>query len=224
MSLRRTGSGRSPAVRSGGVVSVDEPDALVVQWTREITERVRELGRRDVEGRVAVGRLFADVKRRLGHGAFGAWVERDVPVDVRTVQRHMSLAKWADEDPATYQAYRHLGATKLYLIARQPADVRKRLFGRKIHRVPERGTSGTLEQLANVDFFKLVMSFRKRGAVPTPAEVARKRFQQAVRALDDRADDLVEHAAAIDLDTVKKWRAAILRTAKQLAKVFEMSD
>ncbi len=89
-----------------------EPDTRA--YVQERTVEIRALARRTVEDIIAIGGKLADVKARLGHGQFGAWLEREFHWDQRMARNFMSAyAKFKSEIISDLD----IGPTVVYLLA-----------------------------------------------------------------------------------------------------------
>jgi hypothetical protein len=68
-------------------------DLGLADWLRGRTAEVGEIFRRSAEGAVRVGQILREVKERLGHGRFQAWVASALPFSYPTAVRMMQVAE-----------------------------------------------------------------------------------------------------------------------------------
>jgi hypothetical protein len=62
----------------------------------QIAERIRTRNRRTVQDILDTGRDLIAAKQELDHGAFGAWLDKEFGWEVRSAQRFMLAAKFAE--------------------------------------------------------------------------------------------------------------------------------
>ncbi len=79
----------------------------------EITDRIRARIRRTVADIIDNGQDLAQVKAALDHGQFSEWIEREFSMSIRTAQRYMQAAKWAE---GKNDIVSHLPPKTLYLL------------------------------------------------------------------------------------------------------------
>lgn len=68
-------------------------DAPTSQFVQQQTGEIRGLMKRTVESIFEIGQRLITVKKRLGHGRFGSWLETEFDWDERTARRFMSVAE-----------------------------------------------------------------------------------------------------------------------------------
>lgn len=94
--------------------SYDALDTDTRVYVQDRTVEIRALARRTVEDIITIGGKLSEVKERLGHGRFGAWLEREFHWKERMAQNFMATytrfksANFADLD---------IGTSVLYMLA-----------------------------------------------------------------------------------------------------------
>ena len=78
------------------------------------TARIRNRLSRLVPDIVDTGRDLQEVKSKLEHGQFEGWLKREFDMDVRTAQRFMRVAKWAE---GKNDIVSHLTPSTIYLLS-----------------------------------------------------------------------------------------------------------
>lgn len=68
-------------------------DTSTSQFVQQQTGEIRVLMKRTVESIFEIGQRLLTVKKRLGHGRFGSWLETEFDWDDRTARRFMSVAE-----------------------------------------------------------------------------------------------------------------------------------
>jgi phage N-6-adenine-methyltransferase len=87
---------------------------------RQRAGEIKALMQRTAQELVEIGQKLVEVKARLGHGLFGAWLQAEFEWSERTAQRYMSVAQAFKSDPAELRAVSVLAnaeAKALYLLA-----------------------------------------------------------------------------------------------------------
>ena len=91
-----------------------ESKALADHQLHQIAERIRTRIRRTVTDIIDTGQDLAQVKASHDHGQFSEWIEREFSMSMRTAQRYMQAAEWAE---GKNDIVAHLPPTTLYLLA-----------------------------------------------------------------------------------------------------------
>lgn len=91
--------------------SLDSADAIFVQ---QQTGAILSLMKRSAEDIREIGQRLIEVKKRLGHGRFGAWLSAEFEWDDRTARRFMSVA---DRFKTAKLSKINLAPSALYLLA-----------------------------------------------------------------------------------------------------------
>ena len=88
----------------------------------EIAERIRARIRRTVADILDTGRDLVQVKAALDHGQFTDWIEREFSMSMRSAQRFMQAAEWAE---GKNDIVSHLPPNTLHLLAAKstPEDI-----------------------------------------------------------------------------------------------------
>ncbi len=95
-------------------------DCLDDRRLREIAERIRARIRRTVADIIDTGLDLAQVKSAVDHGQFTDWIEREFSMSMRTAQRYMQAAEWAE---GKNDIVSHLPPKTLYLLAAKSTSV-----------------------------------------------------------------------------------------------------
>lgn len=160
------------AARDGDVVTVfdygtldAETRIVVQQHTREIRDRVKIVG----DAMIAIGERLLEVKERLGHGHFGAWLSAEFEWSQDTAGNFMNVARLAQQNPkiSEYASADLFGRSALALLAAPstPAAAREELLERAAQGEP------ISHQAAKevVQHHKLVQVSVQSSPVATPA-------------------------------------------------------
>jgi hypothetical protein len=67
-------------------------DTAIAAAASAAATRIRELGQQQNETIVAIGDELAAIKRKLGHGCFGAWLKAEFEMSADTAERYMRVA------------------------------------------------------------------------------------------------------------------------------------
>jgi Protein of unknown function (DUF3102) len=125
-----TGSEDAPATSSYVIQpsEIDRPSA-VSKELESAAQRVRTRLKNMSEDIIEIGRELRAVKRRLKHGHFLDWVEKECELSRRTAQLMMRAAEWAE---AKCEIVAHLEPAAIYLLAAPstPETVRQEVLSR----------------------------------------------------------------------------------------------
>jgi hypothetical protein len=86
---------------------VDDKKEEILKLHYEILDSVKM----NVEKAIHIGELLISIKRELGHGKWGDWVEENLPFTPRTAERYMSLTRIKNDnvsDLSLFDAYKLL--------------------------------------------------------------------------------------------------------------------
>ena len=105
---------------------LDVETRIVVQ---QRTDEIRELVRKTAQDIVDIGAKLTEVKNRLGHGHFGAWLDGEFGWTDRTAQRFMSVAERFKADNLSDV---RIAPSALYLLAAPstPEEAREEALAR----------------------------------------------------------------------------------------------
>ena len=83
------------AVPQPGTFDYGALDPVLAADARIVANRIRG---RLTAGYLATGHDLLDMKERLGHGRFGAWLTAEFAMTARTAERYMSAARLHTEE------------------------------------------------------------------------------------------------------------------------------
>ena len=105
--------------------ALDAETRIVVQ---QRTNEIRDLTRRTAQDIIDIGRKLNDVKSRLAHGQFGAWLEAEFSWTDRTARRFMAVAdKFGDDENGHIVRF---APSALYLLSTGPDEAREEALQR----------------------------------------------------------------------------------------------
>src|SRR5436305_759129 len=70
-------------------------DPEVADSLRDTADRIRARGRDQI---AAIGKALVDVKEKVGHGNWGAWLASEFSMSVSTANRYMRGAKFVEDN------------------------------------------------------------------------------------------------------------------------------
>jgi hypothetical protein len=88
---------------------------------RKTADEIRQFDRDLMQGAFLIGKKLIEVKEKLDHGQFGAWLQRDVGYSSRTAQNYMNVARHLNGKSETVSL---LPLKTVYQIAALPASAR----------------------------------------------------------------------------------------------------
>lgn len=93
------------------------------------TLEIKRLHKQTQENIIKIGQLLLEVKRRLAHGQFTEWIEKEFSWSTDTAQRFMNAAKLAEEKPQIAVFANQIDTSALYLVAKPstPENVRQEI-------------------------------------------------------------------------------------------------
>jgi DNA repair exonuclease SbcCD ATPase subunit len=89
----------------------DDLDAETRAFVQQKTDEIHGQLKRTAEGVISIGQNLREVKERLGHGHFLAWIETEFDMTPRSAQRFMSVA---ETFVGKYDKLSHLPTSILY--------------------------------------------------------------------------------------------------------------
>jgi Protein of unknown function (DUF3102) len=121
----------APDTGRTGEPIVDPKDRVtgVVPVVAEHAEKIRCLGKRVVADVIEIGRRLTECKKLLGHGNWGAWLDREFGWSDRQALNFMRVYELAESKSENFSDL-HLPVSVLYLLAAPstPPEVRKEVI------------------------------------------------------------------------------------------------
>jgi hypothetical protein len=196
------------------------------QLTTEILT-LHETAERDyAETTVELGRRLRQAQELLEYGAWLAWLRDQVPFTPRSANNYMRLSEWAEEHPADFARFKHLGLSKLYAIMRLDWRGLRLLRTKKLHELGSGGRPLSIERMSVPQFYELAAELGGAPERDAKIEYVLRGFRQRVSRLESAADGLVarrREVGQVDVERVVQLRDSLLRAAGLLEKAFELS-
>ena len=188
----------------------------------EIADRIRTRIRRTVTDIIDTGQDLAQVKTTLDHGQFSEWIEREFSMSMRSAQRYMQAAEWAEGKSATVSL---LQPKTLYLLAAKstPEKVQTEVIsdleaGKDIDPREIRDRVAEAKEKRRVEQREAAMSpeeklRRKRSRERLTAE--RDRLEAERAAVEQRRKDATDEAMKILLKLDRKDLDRLIEVLRQ---------
>lgn len=196
----------------------------VARLTASLQELLRQSGQQDAAARVEIGRMLAEVRALLAHGAWLAWLDREVSFTSRSAESYIQLYEWARDHPVFYQRLSLLGISKLYLLSRLDTRLVATLSSRSAYVVPSSGKSRTLELMTLGELMEVVAGLDHARPVPEPGERLVATHRRRVNALVRSIDALIAHHELVSHDDLEELHDHLLDAAARLAARFSLDD
>ncbi len=178
-------------------------DPAAVALAREVLQLYETAARDMAETVVEIGRRLDALGQLVPQGSMYRWVDQHAPFSRRAAVNYLRLARFAQERPADFQRWKHLGPSKLYAITTLGWEGLRVMRRRKTHPVGP-GERRTLERMSVAQLYARVASLRGDPAQPESTRVLDSARRRA-RGLATVADTLV------GLDDVAEEDARALR-------------
>jgi len=202
-----------------------ESDAVVVRLTAQIVRRHATTAEIVADAVVDLGRLMQRIQDRLERGEWGRWLDSAIPLTPRTIRNYLALAAWADAHPADFDRFRHLGPSKLYMLAAAPRPVIAALKARKWHAVPGSAQPKTLDIMLKQDLGHVIAGLTGHPA-PTTAPVSitgvMRQYEKGVSRLEDTTALLIEHRTEVDREQAAAVHAQLRDMVQALGRAFRL--
>src|SRR4051812_48734485 len=108
------------ALPAGDILESPESEALAARFHEARRQALRTL----VDMTVEAGQVLLEAQRRLGP-SYARWLRERLHLEPSTARNYVSMARLAAESPWAVERYKQLGASKLYQVARLPAESRR---------------------------------------------------------------------------------------------------
>jgi len=190
----------------------------IVSIAKEVKVLEDEGGRQNADTRSAIGKLLSEAQASLAHGDWLTFIAEQTPYTQRSASRYMILHRFSVDQPVRYHDLRHLGASKLYLIASLDDGAQRDLLKRQTHVVPGHKRRLRLEEMTYQELLQLL--FRKQ--LEEAAGAAVKSFDRRIKRLGRATRQLLDHSGAVDQDEARAWCEALREAADLLAEAFDL--
>lgn len=191
-----------------------------MRLTDRVHELLHEIGRRTADATVAIGKHLAQIQARLDHGQWLAWISDNVPFSSRTASGYMALAEWAAGLPDEFARLRHVGPTKLMLIAARPRPQVRGLKAGTPMNVPGVDGKKTIEAMTVVELGRILGDLK----APAPPKVPIGKVVQDVRtrveSLREATDVMAKRAREVDAEAAAEIREELVEVLAVLDKAF----
>jgi hypothetical protein len=146
-----------------------------------------------------------------------AWLDDNAPFSRSTATNYMGLAAWARRAPAQYRRLRHLGPTKLYVLASvEPQRVVALRPGRLVA-IPNSPRRRTIESMSVAELASVVGNLLPGPAAPkVPIEKVVKTVRFKVAALGAAAEVMESRKDEVDEDAVRQIRDELLEVLARI--------
>lgn len=211
----RRGSRRLAAPATGW-----RADARVVALTDQINRAQRKTAKQVVATVIEIGRRVAEVRERLDHGQWQAWVTEAVPFTPRTLTNYTALATWSAAKPAEVERLAVLGPTKLYLLAGLSGQERRRLTSGALT-LPD-GRKKTLALMTVAELAELLGSERGLALAPVRPPIHRVlgKMRHRIAGLEAIAEELLRRRSEVDGDEALELRNELVELVDTLDEGF----
>ncbi|MEM6291323.1 MAG: DUF3102 domain-containing protein [Myxococcota bacterium] len=208
---------RSTPARRGSAVLVDS-EPLEVRLTREILAVDGASKTRVVHDVVAIGNRLKQLQAHLGFGRWLSWLSEELPYSPRTAQRYIAVAAWAADNEEDFEAFAPLGLGKLQLLAALDPRQRARFRRQQRFQIPGTGTRKTLALMTREQLGAVIEGVGRLSAGPPAVDPTKilQRFRHRVAGLDALADQIREHADALERDEMEAALEALESVAEEL--------
>jgi hypothetical protein len=226
-------SKRAPVRRLAGGSEVTRP-AGEVSWTRAhgairtLTGRILSItqrtGKLDVDARVEIGGILAEVQERLDHGEWLLWLDESVPFTQRSAHSYMHLRQWAAIHPGLYHKLAPLGPSKVYLLMALDGQTMRALLNRKKHRIGDTDKTTTIELMTVRELYVVIAGLTGALSEEEASEKLVGQYRRRVRGLLSATAALAEHSELIPREPMEELYIVLLEAADQLAELFELGE
>lgn len=177
----------------------------------------------DAQSRVELGAVLLEVRGRLEHGAWLAWLAETVPFTPRSAQKHMELSKWAGANRAMFERLAPLGTSKVMLLSRLERSALERLLSKPEHVAPMTGRRTTLLSMAYPEFLKLLLSASKsKPTVTDPMEELASDARSSAKKTIKLIKQLIANKDSVDEDVAEDLHDDLSAALAALSKAFKL--
>lgn len=168
---------------------------LAAATVEQITSEIKLLTNQAVGNFVEIGRRLIEVRRRLKHGEWGAWLENEVQFSDEQARKLMRLA----EEYPNSNALWNLPLTKAFALLQVPPDERDD-FVNNSHELPG-GETKTVDEMTTRE---LDAALKARDAALKRAEEAERAKQEAYDLVHEKTETINRLQKTVDERPVKE--------------------
>ena len=197
-------------------------DPIIEQLTGEIRQHHAEAHRQSVEARAENGRRLLEVKQRLKHGQWHAYLETEVPYDRKTADRAIHLYHYRQSHPERFEQLTVMGLTKAYLLIKLPPSELEALL-KGTHHVPLTGAEKPLRLMSKNELMSVLFPPKKE---PEPVQALTRGYRSATKALIAQLVRLIDHKQllAASRDSLVDLYDDLLHTLSRFSLAFALDD
>ena len=198
-------------------------DPEIALLTGEIVQQHLDAARYSVKARAENGRRLLEVKQRLKHGQWHAYLAKKVPYDRKTADRAIALYHLRESHPARFEKLAALGLTKAYLLLQlAPQQIDAILQGS--HLVPLTGATKPVRLMSKNELLSVL--FPPKPEAPEPVKALTRGYRSATKKLIAQLDLLIDHAPLLTAarDTFVDLYDDLLHTLSRFSLTFALDD
>ncbi|HHH28938.1 MAG TPA: DUF3102 domain-containing protein [Polyangiaceae bacterium] len=199
----------------------DDPE--IEQLTGEIVQQHLDAARYSVQARAENGRRLLEVKQRLKHGQWHAYLAKKVPYDRKTADRAIALYHFRQSHPARFEKLAPLGLTKAYLLM----DLAPKVIDTMVkgeHLVPLTGETKPVRLMSKNELMSVLFPPKAEEAEQVTALT--RGYRSATKKLIAQLDLLIDHAPLLTAarDTLVDLYDDLLHTLSRFSLTFALDD
>jgi len=218
----RRPAGEAEPGRAAEPVTLTRRHGAIRTLTGKVLSIVQRTGKLDVEARVEIGGILAEVQGQLDHGEWIRWLDEMVPFTERSARSYMHLQRWATEHPGLCRKLAPLGPSKLYLLMALDEQALAALLKRSQHPIGDSGKTTTLELMTVRELMTVIAELTGALSQEDASDQLIGQYRRRLRGLLSATAALAEHAALIPREPMEELYVVLLEAAEQLAELFEL--
>lgn len=205
---------RSP-VRTAEVVTPWTEDPHVRRLTEQIVAMHTKAAADLTATVVNIGARMFEVRKRLEHGEWLRWLHTGISIKPRTVQQYLALFEWSRRAKPEFVRFKHIGPTKLYVLAAaKPAAVRKLPIGKAI-RIPGGGRK-TIDDMTIAELSRVVGGLTTKPAAPKPIGRVLQSAKFKLAGVGTLIEELVRRSDEVDEELAGELAERLREMAEEL--------
>ncbi len=220
----RRGNGNSPVAQPATTVTLTRGSGAIRTLTGRILSITQRTGKLNVDARVEIGGILAEVQEQLDHGEWLSWLDESVPFTQRSAHSYMHLREWAAIHPGLYHKLAPLGPSKVYLLMTLDGQAMRTLLKRKKHRIGDTDKMTTLELMTVRELIMVIAELTGALSEEEASDKLVGQYRRRVRGVLRATAALAEHSELIDREPMEELYIVLLEAAEQLAELFELGE
>ncbi len=198
-----------------------EPPTELEIITGDIKQLHATAAKKSVKACAEIGRLLILARNMVAHGAWGTYLQREVPYTQRTAERAMDLYRFSLQHPELFEKVATLGVSNAYFIVAFPPAIIDKVVS-STHVVPTSGFVKAPSDMSDSELFEVVLALTGSDPESNAARTLMNTYRRQMQGLIKTLKIFIATRPPIDADELAALYDDLLDTVARFAEAFAL--